>query len=137
MQNAAAGNILAALDSGGDRCIFVDGQGGCGKTYLHNTVYNIAVGRRREVMCVAWTGIAANLLRRGRTVSSTIKLNIADENRTSLMKRQQREALQLMGTDMIIWDEISMAPKESLGTFSTLLEDIMQNNAPFGGKIVA
>ncbi|PIO63712.1 hypothetical protein TELCIR_14680 [Teladorsagia circumcincta] len=94
MQNAASDNILAALDGNGDLCIFVDGQGGSGKTYLYITVYNIAVGRRREVMRVAWTGIAANLLRDGRTVSSTIKLNIADENRSTLMKRQQREALQ-------------------------------------------
>ncbi|XGW02733.1 hypothetical protein V3C99_014623 [Haemonchus contortus] len=136
MQRAAADNILSALEGNGNKCIFVDGPGGSGKTYLYNTLYNIALGRRRHVICVAWTGIAANLLPRGKTVSSTFKLNIADENRTSLMKRQEREAQQLMSTDMIIWDEISMAPKVALEAVDSLLRDIMQIDVPFGGKVM-
>nr|CDJ88114.1 Protein F59H6.5 [Haemonchus contortus] len=109
-QKAAADDIIDALDRRQNRCIFIDGPGGSGKTYLYNTVYNIAIGRRRKVVCVAWTGIAANLLPGGRTVNSLFKLNIGDENRTSSMKRQQKEAIELMAVDMVIWDEISMTP---------------------------
>ncbi|KAK6020618.1 hypothetical protein OSTOST_13723 [Ostertagia ostertagi] len=109
-QRAAADEILDALNRDRNRCIFVDGPGGSGKTYLYNTVYDIAVGQRHQVVCVAWTGIAANLLPGGRTVNSLFKLNIADGNRTPSMRRQQKEAQELMAVDMIIWDEISMAP---------------------------
>ncbi|KAK6761955.1 hypothetical protein RB195_022886 [Necator americanus] len=94
-----------------DRCFFIDGPGGSGKAYLYNTIYNMAMGQRRQVLCVGWIGIAPNLLPNGRTVTSAFKLNMADENRTSLMKRQQKEARQLKAIDIIIWDEISMAAK--------------------------
>ncbi|RCN35395.1 hypothetical protein ANCCAN_18746 [Ancylostoma caninum] len=134
-QNSAADDILAAIDRSDNRCFSIDGPGGTGKTYLYNAIYNLAVGQRREVLCVAWTGIAANLLPRGRTVNSAFKLNMADGNRTSLMKRQQKEARQLMGTDIIIWDEISMAPKCALEAVDSLLRDIMQNDRPFSGKL--
>ncbi|KAK6026437.1 hypothetical protein OSTOST_07606 [Ostertagia ostertagi] len=99
------------------------------------TVYNIAVGRRRRVLCVAWTGIAANLLPGGRTANSVFKLNIADGNRTSSMRRQQKEAKHLMETDIIIWDEISMAPRTALEAVDVLLRDLMQVDTPFGGKV--
>ncbi|KIH61240.1 hypothetical protein ANCDUO_08494 [Ancylostoma duodenale] len=134
-QKTAADDILAAMDSNDNRCFFIDGPGGTGKTYLYNTIYNLAVGHRRKVSCVAWTGIAANLLPQGRTVTSAFKLNMADGNRTSVMKRQQREARQLMATDIIIWDEISMAPKCALEAVDSLLRDIMHNDRPFGGKL--
>ncbi|ETN68767.1 hypothetical protein NECAME_15651 [Necator americanus] len=74
---------------------FTARHGGSGKAYLYNTIYNMAMGQRRQVLCVAWIGIAPNLLPNGRTVTSAFKLNMADENRTSLMKRQQKEARQL------------------------------------------
>ncbi|KAK6727617.1 hypothetical protein RB195_005357 [Necator americanus] len=134
-QKRAADDILAAMNRSESRCFFIDGPGGTGKTYLYNTIYNLAVGQRRQVLCVAWTGIAANLLPGGRTVTSAFKLNMADGNRTSLMKRQQKEARQLMATEIIIWDEISMAPKCALEAVECLLRDIMQNDKPFGGKL--
>ncbi|KAK6013623.1 hypothetical protein OSTOST_21058 [Ostertagia ostertagi] len=135
-QRAAADDIVGALDRPRNRCIFIDGPGGSGKTYLYNTVYDIVVGRRRQVVCVAWTGIAANLLPGGRTVNSLFKLNIGDGNRSSSMRRQQKEARELMAVDMIIWDEISMAPKVALEAVDVLLKDIMQNDEPFGGKVM-
>ncbi|RCN51900.1 hypothetical protein ANCCAN_01988 [Ancylostoma caninum] len=134
-QKSAADDILAALNREQQRCFFIDGPGGTGKTYLYTTIYNIATGQRRKVLCVAWTGIAANLLPGGRTVSSAFKLNMADGNRSSLMKRQQKEAQELMSTDIIIWDEISMAPRCALEAVDTLFRDIMQDERPFGGKL--
>ncbi|EYB85550.1 hypothetical protein Y032_0296g1695 [Ancylostoma ceylanicum] len=135
-QRNAMDDILAAIDRDDQRCFFIDGPGGTGKTYLYTTLYNIAMGQRRQVLCVAWTGIAANLLPRGRTVNSAFKLNMADGNRSSLMKRQQEEARQLMATDIIIWDEISMVPKCAIEAVDVLLRDIMQNDRPFGGKLL-
>ncbi|KAK6755776.1 hypothetical protein RB195_014271 [Necator americanus] len=134
-QRKAADDILTAMNRRDDRCFFIDGPGGTEKTYLYNTIYNMAMGQRRQVLCVAWIGIAANLLPNGRTVTSAFKLNMADGNRTFLMKRQQKEARQLMAIDIIIWDEISMAPKCALEAVEGLLRDIMQNDRPFGGKL--
>uniref|UniRef100_A0A7I4Z6N0 ATP-dependent DNA helicase n=1 Tax=Haemonchus contortus TaxID=6289 RepID=A0A7I4Z6N0_HAECO len=71
-QKAAAVDIIDALDRPRNRCIFIDGPGGSGKTYLYNNVYDIAIGRRKKVGCVAWTGIAADLLPGGRTVNSLL-----------------------------------------------------------------
>ncbi|KAG5876811.1 hypothetical protein JTB14_014141 [Gonioctena quinquepunctata] len=45
------------------------GPGGTGKTYLHNTlitVLNVII--QLKTVAVAWTGIAANLLKKGATV---------------------------------------------------------------------
>ncbi|EYB91415.1 hypothetical protein Y032_0206g1981 [Ancylostoma ceylanicum] len=60
---------------------------------------------------------------------------MADGNRTSLMKRQQREARQLMATDIIIWDGISMTPEWPLESVHSLLRDIIRNDRPFVGKL--
>lgn len=60
---------------------FIDGPGGTGKTYLYGCLYDKFVGQRKKVVCVAWTGIAANLLPGGRTVNSMFKLNMHDNNR--------------------------------------------------------
>uniref|UniRef100_A0A7I4YNI1 ATP-dependent DNA helicase n=1 Tax=Haemonchus contortus TaxID=6289 RepID=A0A7I4YNI1_HAECO len=130
-QMEAVDDILAAMYRADNRCISIDGPGGSGKTYLYSAVYSIAVGRRHRVLCVAWTGIAANLLPGGRTVNSVFKLNISDGNRSSSMRRQQKEAQQLREADMIIWDEISMIPKSALEAVDCLLRDIMQNRCTF------
>ncbi|KAK6761117.1 hypothetical protein RB195_022256 [Necator americanus] len=60
---------------------------------------------------------------------------MVDGNRTTLMKRQQKQARQLMAIDIIIWNEISIAPKCLLEAVEGLLRDIMQNDRPFGGKL--
>lgn len=124
------------MDRQENRCFFLDGPGGSGKTYLYNTVYKILVGRHLKVLCVAWTGIAANLLPAGRTVNSAFTLIVADQNRSSSMKRQQKEARMLMETEAIIWDEISMASKGAFEAVESLLRDLMQNDRPFGGKLI-
>ena len=90
----------------------------------------------RNVINVAWTGIAANWLPDGQTVTSAFRLNVQDGSRSSTMKRQSREAAVLRDTDVIIWDEAPMAPRTSLGTINSLLQDIVQSDQIFGGKIM-
>ncbi|VDL81296.1 unnamed protein product [Nippostrongylus brasiliensis] len=135
-QKHAADNILAAIHRPQNRCFFLDSPGGTGKTYLYNTIYNIAVGRHLKVICVAWTGIAANLLPKGRTVHSAFKLTVGDQGRSSSMKRQQKEAKLLMDTEIIIWDEISMASKAAFEAVDSLLRDLTQDDRPFDGKLI-
>ncbi|KIH67691.1 hypothetical protein ANCDUO_01981 [Ancylostoma duodenale] len=132
----AADSILASFDSGRQKMHFVDGPGGGGKTYLYNTIYHILKGQQKSVICVAWTGIAASLLPEERTASYTFKLNMSSSNRECLLKRQERDATPLKVADAIFWDEISMVPKFSLEAVDLLLQDLMCNTLPFGGKTV-
>ena len=112
-QKEAADAVLKAVRETHKGYFFIDGPGGSGKTYLYKTLYNIAIGEDRRVLCVAWSGIAANLLPGGRTVNSAFKLNIRDQNRSSTMSLQEKAARDLADLHMIIWDEISMVPKDA------------------------
>jgi hypothetical protein len=135
-QKLVVDSVLEATDDPRGKCYFIDGPGGSGKTFVYTTIYHLATSRGLTVLNVAWTGIAANLLPNGRTVTSAFRLVVQDNSRSSSIKRQSKEALLLHNTDVIIWDEAPMAPKTSLETIDTLLQDIMQNENPFGGKIM-
>lgn len=56
---------MDGVDLSQSRYIFIDGRGGSGKTYLYNTIVDLVIGRGKRIACVAWTGIAANLLADG------------------------------------------------------------------------
>uniref|UniRef100_A0A7I4XXQ7 ATP-dependent DNA helicase n=1 Tax=Haemonchus contortus TaxID=6289 RepID=A0A7I4XXQ7_HAECO len=134
-QKTAADDILQTIEAGRAlKHFFIDGPGGSGKTFLYTALYHTLMGKGKRVICVAWTGIAANLLPHGRTASSTFKLNIHDGCKTSTMTRESVEARALHEISVIFWDEISMVPKWTLEAVDVLLRDIMQNELPFGGK---
>ncbi|KHJ98084.1 hypothetical protein OESDEN_01927 [Oesophagostomum dentatum] len=135
-QRAVANSILQSLDSNRRKLRFVDGPAGSGKTYLYNTIYHILKGRRKSVICVAWTGFAASLLLEGGTVSSTFILNMRAENRECSIKREDRDTESLVQVDVIIGDEISMVPKFSLDAVNVMAQDLMCNMPPFRGKTV-
>lgn len=42
----------------------------------------------------------------------------------------------LMKTEAVIWDEISMASKCAFEAVESLLQDLMWNVKPFGGKLM-
>ncbi|VDP08631.1 unnamed protein product [Heligmosomoides polygyrus] len=135
-QKVIVDGVLSAVERRLGGCFFVDGPGGSGKTYVYTAIYHLAIARRFKALTVAWTGIAANLLPNGRTASSTFRLIVADQSRTSNMKRQSKEARDLMSVDIIIWDEAPMAPKLALEAVDALLQDLHQTSVPFGGKIM-
>lgn len=81
-------------------------------------------------------GIAASLLPCGRTVNSSFKLIVENDNKSSSMNRRSKEANELKNADVIIWDEISMVSKHAFDAVDALLRDIMQTDKPFGGKMV-
>jgi hypothetical protein len=135
-QKLVVDKVMEAIADSQGYCFFIDGPGGSGKTFVYTTLYHLATGNRKKVINVAWTGIAANLLPDGRTVTSTFRLVVQDESRTSSMNIQSKEAAALRATDVIIWDEAPMAPRAALEAVDSLLQDVMQNALPFGGKIM-
>lgn len=135
-QRLLVDEVLTAISQPEGQCYFVDGPGGSGKTFVYTTIYHLATAKKKKILNVAWTGIAANLLPNGRTVTSAFRLIVDDQCRTSSMKRQSEEATVLSGVDVIIWDEAPMAPKHALEAVDALLRDVMQISTPFGGKVM-
>ncbi|XP_003740984.1 uncharacterized protein LOC100902978 [Galendromus occidentalis] len=135
-QRVIVDEVLKAIADRRGQCYFVDGPGGSGKTFVYTTIYHLASSKGFKVMNDAWTGIAANLLPEGRTVTSAFRLIVPNNSRSSSIKGQSKEAGLLRSTDVIIWDEAPMAPKTALETIDSLLQDIMKNTAPFGGKTI-
>ena len=68
--------VMDAVTNGKPIQIFIDARGGCGKTYLLNTI--LAAVRSHDprgnvALAMATTGIAGNLLDLGRTFHSRMK----------------------------------------------------------------
>ncbi|XP_036147162.1 uncharacterized protein LOC118647075 [Monomorium pharaonis] len=131
--------ILNRLDnnSQNNNCFYIDGPGGSGKTFIYTTIYYLAKIRNKHVCTMAFTGIAATLLPAGKTVHKTFGLPVplfADSS--SSIKIQSKEAQYLKETDIYIWDEAPMAPRYALEIMDRTLRDIMNNDLPFGGKII-
>uniref|UniRef100_A0A914Q9G8 ATP-dependent DNA helicase n=1 Tax=Panagrolaimus davidi TaxID=227884 RepID=A0A914Q9G8_9BILA len=118
-------------------CIFADGPGGCGKSYIFNAVRKLALGHGKKVMVMAWSGIAASLYPLGRTCHNGFKLEFPFENDSnSGIKPLSPHGQMLKELDIIIWDEFPMAPKRALEVVDSKLKEIMGNDIPFGGKIL-
>ncbi|VDP52139.1 unnamed protein product [Heligmosomoides polygyrus] len=126
-QKLVVNDVLSAIDQQLEQCFFIDGPGGTQPPH----------GYSKEKTDLKCTGIAANLLPDGRTASSAFRFFLVEDlSRTSSIKRQSEEARFLSKIDVIIWDEAPMAPKQALEAVNALLQDIMQNSKPFGGKIM-
>uniref|UniRef100_A0A8C5WCT2 ATP-dependent DNA helicase n=1 Tax=Leptobrachium leishanense TaxID=445787 RepID=A0A8C5WCT2_9ANUR len=119
------------------RCYFLDGPGGNGKTYLYQTLLHSFRGKKEVALAVASTGIAANLLEGGRTYHSQFKLQVPLlDTSTSSMRQSSNDATILRKAKIIIWDESTMAPSDALRCVDKLLQELMKNNKPFGGKTI-
>ena len=119
------------------KCFFLDEPGGSGKTYLYKTLLSSIRGKGDVALPVASTGLAANLLDGGRTYHSQFKLPIPIlETLVSSMRLTSEEANFTRRSKAIIWDEATMAPADALRCTDKLLQDIMKNDLPFGGKTI-
>ncbi|KYN14600.1 ATP-dependent DNA helicase PIF1 [Trachymyrmex cornetzi] len=131
--------ILNRLDTNNhnNNCIYIDGPGGSGKTFIYTTIYHLVKIRNKHICTMAFTGIAATLLPRGKTVHKTFGLPVPlFSDSSSSIKIQSKEAHYLKETDIFIWDEAPMAPRYALEIMDRTLRDIMNNDLPFGGKII-
>jgi len=119
------------------RSFFIDAPGGCGKTYVANTLISYILSQHQKVASCAWTGIAANLLRYGQTVHSLFKLPLnISETTTCNITTYSKHAVFIKSLSMIFIDEASMIPSNALKAMDIMLRDITGSNAPFGGKLL-
>lgn len=107
---------------------FLQGPGGTGKTFLYRTLYHHYRSLGKKVLCVASTGIAAQLLPSGRTSHSAFKIPIelTDVSCCNVTKNQQL-GRKLADVNLIIWDEVTMQHKHCFGAVNRLLNDLRTN----------
>ena len=119
------------------RCFYWDGPGGSGKTFLYSTLMAFVRGRGQRVLAFATTGIAATLMKGGRTVHSGFKLPVPLlDTSVSSMRVTSPEAEVMRQAVLIIIEEITMLSKHGLRCINNLLQEICTNKQPFGGKVV-
>ena len=113
---------------------FLNGPGGTGKTFVYLTLCDRLRAEGKIVVCVASTGIAAQLLPGGRTAHKRFKIPIPiNETSTCKISYNSQVAELLRETDLIIWDETPMTHRHVFDAVERTLQDIRKSDKPFGG----
>nr|XP_027072002.1 uncharacterized protein LOC113696819 [Coffea arabica] len=129
--------ILQACFASQGHSFFIDGPGGTGKTFLYRSLLATLRSQGFIAIAVATSGIAASILPGGRTAHSRFKIPLDfSKSRTCQLSKQGGVARLLSQSKLILWDEASMAKRETIEAFDDLLRDIMESELPFGGKVV-
>ncbi|XP_044591981.1 ATP-dependent DNA helicase pif1-like [Cotesia glomerata] len=118
-------------------CIYIDGPGGSGKTFIYTTLCHLLKSQGKVVSTMAYTGIAATLLPNGKTVHKTFGLPVPMfSDSSSNVKPNSNQGRYLKSVDVFIWDEAPMSPRYSLEIIDRTLRHIMNIDVPFGGKMM-
>ena len=137
-QTAAFHRITNAIESDDEhKLFFIDAPGGCGKTFLYNTVLSYVRSRDQCPIAVASSGIAADLLEGGQTAHSMFKIPIPiQDNSMCSITRQSQVAKKLRSASLIVWDEAPMMDRRVFECVSRSMCDLLNDPHPFGGKVV-
>lgn len=85
---------------------------------------------------VAFSGIAAQLLKGGRTVHSRFRLALkADKDTVCNISKQSGVCKLIKKAKIIVLDEAPMCNKVLLQALDRTLQDLMDSKKPFGNKI--
>lgn len=88
-------------------------------------------------MSMAFTGIAAKMLKVGRTVHNTLKFPLhIDEQTTSLIKINSKAAQEIRKAECVIWDEITMVTIHMFNAVDRSLRFLCHSKLAFGGKVI-
>ena len=92
------------------KTFFINGYGGCGKTYLYQAITHAVRAEGLIVLCVASTGLACLLLPGGQTAHSMFKIPIdtLTETSTCTIPKESLRAHLLRMADAVIYDECLM-----------------------------
>lgn len=136
-QTMAYDEILDTVFNNKSKCFIIDGPGGKGKTFLYRAIIAAVRSKQKIALATASSGVAASILPNGCTAHSRFKIPITKENKLCCKVGKQTGLTTLLKQiALIIWDEASMANKESIEALDALLKDITDNDILFGGKVV-
>ena len=131
-------NYLESDNPTSCKTVFLDGPGGTGKTFVENTLLHYVRGKGDIALPMASSGIAALLLKGGRTVHNRTKAPIRlNESSACGVTFDSHLGELLRRAKLLIWDEAPMSHVLLLRCVDQLLRDLMKTpNTPFGGKCV-
>ena len=137
-QKAAYDSIMASVINKEGKLFFVHGPGGCGKSFLWNTLAHSVRGQELIVLCITFSDIAALILIGGQTAYFALLIPI-DIHKDSfcMIKKGTLKAELLQQCSLIIWDELPMQHRHVAEAVDRTLKDILnQPNHPFGSITV-
>lgn len=134
-QRIAFHNILQSITQNEGKTFFIDGYGGCGKTYLYQTICHTLRAEGIVILCVASTGLACLLLPGGQTAHSMFKIPIDTLSTTSIcsIPKESLRADLLRMAEAVIYDECLMTHRHCFETLDRTFQDLRDSRKPFGG----
>src|SRR6266446_6364904 len=136
-QHSAFDRITSAITNSTGETFFLHGPGGTGKTYLYNTLCYHLRSQNKIVLCVASSGIAALLLKGGRTAHSRFKIPVpCNEATFCTIPKTSHLARLISQTDLVIWDEAPMQHRHIIETVDRSFRDLRDSDKPFGGLTI-
>ena len=115
--------------------VFLTGEGGAGKTHTINQFIEYLDDKRKNYAVTASTGIASTHIN-GKTIHSWSGLGIRKKLSPSEIKKVAGSSYtkeRLLGTEVLIIDEISMVDGFLLNDVDKVLREVKQKNEAFGG----
>jgi len=125
------------------RMAFLAGAGGTGKTFIYTALDHYARWKGLLGHNTAFSGIAANLLPRGRTVHNLFGLPIRlQRDSNSAIELGTKAARELAGSTYVLIDEAPMLPKHALECANRKMKEIEgfaiepESEDPFGNHAI-
>ncbi|XP_020258959.1 ATP-dependent DNA helicase PIF1-like [Asparagus officinalis] len=136
-QHTAYTTILTRVEANKSGVFFIDGPGGTGKTYLYRALLATVRSQGMIALATATLGVVAVIMPGGRTAHSRFKIKIptTDSSMCNISKQDGTSKL-LRIARLIIWDEAAMAKRVAIETLDRTLRDLMDQDEPFGGKVI-
>ena len=109
---------------------------GCGKSFILNTLKELAKPLNIRVLFTATTGKASTLLPDATTLHSFLSVGLAEGPPTQVAKRIAKRAEareKFANCDLLVIDEVSMLDCRMMECLNTAAKLIRKNNKPFGG----
>nr|KYP34779.1 ATP-dependent DNA helicase PIF1 [Cajanus cajan] len=129
--------IMDVINNKQSQVFFVDGPRGTGKTFLYRTLIAKVRSKGQIVLATTSSGIVVTLLPGGRTAHSRFKIPInVEADSFCFISKQSDLAKLIREITTIIWDEAPMTNRYAFEALDRSLKDILDCNAPFGGKIM-
>jgi len=126
-QAAAFNAVLESVTNNQGYLFFIHAAGGCGKTFLCNTIAAEVRRRGQIALCVALSGIAALLLDRERTSHLCFKIPLSiHEDSVARLKYNSYMFPVLQQTKVIIWDEVFMQHKYDINAVNQCLRVLLK-----------
>ena len=138
-QRGSFDEINQSVIDGSGKCFFLDGAGGCGKTYVAKALIHATRSRRQIAIACASSGIASTLLPKGQTAHSAFSIPIEGLNPDSTcnITGLSGKAKLIRRIALIVWDEAFMVHRHGFEATSRTLQHLRNDKkTAFGGITV-